>query len=332
MNNEENLLAKFYRGECTRDEIERLLNKIREGEDADDLEIMAQLWEALRDFPQLEEPQAHRIVKRTLDKIEKNETGPLSSNPKNSGRRVGKGQYGKWRIAAAAVLLLAVAAWMWMRSSPTPLEFRTAFGEQRTITLPDQSQVKLNANSTIRYHADWTSAAVRQVWLEGEAYFQVQKDVENARKFRVITRDLTVEVMGTVFNVNTRQAATEVFLEEGKVNVDLEETEEDIMMDPGELVTYSVKTHRSQKRKIVQEEAPASWKDGTIILQDSPLLKIIEKLEEIHGITVKVENRALLEKRYTYHMPVNNLDTAILIMEASIGQPLERTDGTLIIK
>jgi ferric-dicitrate binding protein FerR (iron transport regulator) len=331
MTTKELLLAKYYRGECNREEMELLLTQLQESKDGDYSAIMDQLWEQLTDYPELDKPAATRILDTTLRRIENSDTRDREGEKGKSHRRR-KFNFFR-RLSAAAVFLgiMAVAFWLW-RPLSNSVKIHTAYGEQRMITLPDESTVKLNANSSIRFFEDWEEESVRKVWLEGEAYFQVRKDVETERKFQVITRDLTVEVLGTIFNVNTREEATEVFLEEGKVHVDLERSEDDLMMDPGELVTYSVKTRQPQKRKVVQEEAPASWKDGTIILQKASLRYIIEKMEEIYGISTRVENEILLNRTFNFPMPVDNLDTAFLLLQESTGLVMERKADELIIK
>ncbi|WP_170110270.1 FecR family protein [Flavilitoribacter nigricans] len=329
MTSKEQLLAKYYRGECTREEMELLLDQLRDAKDEDYSDIMARLWRQLNDFPDLEDGAASRIMEKTLTKIGnmEDELGKAGSKP---SRHSGSGRFFRRLSAAAAILALIAAGTWWIRSADS-VELHTAYGEQRTISLPDQSTVILNANSNISFHQDWSEDEVRKVWLEGEAYFKVRKDTTDGRKFQVVTRDLTVEVLGTVFNVHTREEATQVFLEEGKINVDLEDQEEDILMDPGELVTYSVKTHIPQKRKIV-EEAPSSWKDGTIILQEVTLRAIIQKMEEIYGVSSRVESQTLLDRTFNFPMPVNNLDTAVLLLMESTGLIIEQEDDELIVK
>lgn len=331
MTTKEQLLAKFYRRECSRQEMELLMAQLEESDDGDYSGIMAQLWERLKDHPDLDEPVASRILQNTLQKLERDGAADQLKNEQNRVKPGKGGLFQRLSIAAGFLVIIAVAAWIWWPSAGS-VEIHTAYGEQRTITLPDQSTVKLNANSTISFYGDWQDEEVRQVWLEGEAYFQVKKDLDNERKFEVITRDLTVEVLGTIFNVNTREQATMVFLEEGKVQIDLEDKEEAILMDPGEVVTYSVKTRQSQKRKIIREEAPASWKDGTIILQKASLQTIMQKMEEIYGVTNKVNNQTLLNRTFNFPMPIDNLDTAFLLLKESTGLEIEKRGNELIVK
>jgi ferric-dicitrate binding protein FerR (iron transport regulator) len=126
-----------------------------------------------------------------------------------------------YKVAATLLFLMAVSLW-WYSSSQGLLEIRTAFGEQRSVTLPDQSSVVLNGNSTLRYASHWDKDSPREVWIEGEGFFSVIH-TKSHQKFVVHgVSQLNVEVLGTKFNVKTRQSDSEVMLAEGKVKLELE--------------------------------------------------------------------------------------------------------------
>jgi len=79
----------------------------------------------------------------------------------------------RWNwVAAACVSLIALAGALWWYDQQ-PVTISTAFGETRTIRLPDGSHVTLNAHSTLSYPRHWDSGQARQVWLQGEAFFWV---------------------------------------------------------------------------------------------------------------------------------------------------------------
>src|SRR5690625_2537866 len=106
------------------------------------------------------------------------------------------------------------------------LVYRTGFGEKLDIELDDGSQITLNANSVLRWAEDWQDNKDRQVVLEGEAFFEVKR--QDGIPFTVMTDDVAVEVLGTSFNVDSRESSTRVYLDEGKINLKLKkETIED---------------------------------------------------------------------------------------------------------
>src|SRR5690606_22589795 len=120
------------------------------------------------------------------------------------------------------------------------------------------------------YPEDWDHQAVREVWLEGEAFFHVQeKSSPGGIKFIVHTEGVDVEVLGTRFNVRNRRHATEVVLNSGKVKLNFGGKEE-VLMEPGDLVEYSAKT-QSYAHKQVNSETYTSWRNHVLTFDESTL-------------------------------------------------------------
>lgn len=142
------------------------------------------------------------------------------------------------RVAAVflAVAIVGGLLFLSLHEHENPICICTAYGKTERITLPDQSVVLLNANSVLSYNDKWTDNKTREVWLAGEAYFEVKKsDARGNAKFVVHTDQLSVEVLGTEFNVNNRRGKTQVVLNAGKVRLTSDTTlEKEIIMAPGE--------------------------------------------------------------------------------------------------
>ena len=97
--------------------------------------------------------------------------------------------------------------------------YKTAFGETRTVTLTDGSQVTLNANSSLRVPRFGFGKRTRDVTLLGEADFSI-KHLPDDQRFVVQTdKNFEVVVLGTEFLVNTREKGTKVVLNKGKVRL-----------------------------------------------------------------------------------------------------------------
>ncbi len=210
---------------------------------------------------------------------------------------------------AATVLVLAMTSFLgWQLLRDTTQVLTTAYSEQKEITLSDGTFVVLNANSTLTYD----ERSPREVRLEGEAYFEVAKKPSTGAKFFVETADLEVQVLGTIFNVNSRGESTEVFLEEGKVNLSLLKPEaETIEMVPGDLVRFSSKSQELQEEKNAIALDNTSWKDGTLMFRDIPLPQVLKDLTEIYGVTFRLENEGLKQKIINGGVPIKSLDIAI---------------------
>lgn len=215
--------------------------------------------------------------------------------------------FSRWKVAASILICLLGAALIYGWRSPTFITHTTAYGEIQDLSLPDGSLVVLSANSSLRYPADWQSGADREVWLDGEAFFKVEKRLgdnkhsgANYAKFTVRTAKLAVEVLGTEFSVRHRQAATSVVLTEGQVRVSGIEDQEEVLLEPGEMLTYSADALELSR---VDARAKNSWKESLLIFKDKPLSYLIERLEDTYGYRIKVSSPEILEHRFSGSCP-----------------------------
>ncbi len=237
------LIQKLYEGTCSRQEVELLFDHIKANPSADYTEVMSLIWANMKELSEPSSEESERIYESVLAKVKNDEQAPDLKPTPSPLEVVSKRR--RWRIgvgvAASVGLLLALGVWLFNELRTPLITIQTAFAEQQTLILPDSSIVELNANSSISYRDNWTNRESRIVWLTGEAFFHVTKKQRTGQKFCVLTNDLTVEVLGTSFNVNTHHEETKVFLEEGKVKLNFDTFSEEILMEPGELVTYSQK-------------------------------------------------------------------------------------------
>src|SRR5690625_7935610 len=107
----------------------------------------------------------------------------------------------------------------------------------------------MNRNSTHLVNRNLSRQKLREVFLTGEANFWITKGESEEARFVVHTKDLDVEVLGTRFNVNSRDLETIVYLEEGSVKVERKDRKkEKIYLTPREKVEY-----RSEERRVGKE-------------------------------------------------------------------------------
>ena len=238
----------------------------------------------------------------------------------------------RWEIAATIALLIATCVGVWkVAFNPSfPTHYAANYGEWKTIELPDGSTVHLNANSTLHLAKNWDEVTNRTVQLEGEAYFEVAKKPATNAKFLVTTTDLSIEVLGTQFNVNTKSENTEVFLEEGKIKLDLGTN--DAMMTPGDFIAYSPKNKKIIENKKLRTDLPGSWRSGVLSIKEKTIGQIAEKIEEIYGIQVHIEKKELAKEIRTIAIPIDRLEIAIPILETTLKASIERKQNQLIIK
>ena len=165
-------------------------------------------------------------------------------------RWIGKGF---WRIAASILALVVAGLGILFQNQPQDKlkEYVTQKGETEKIELPDGSRVYMKENSSLSYATNWNEMETRKVQLRGEAYFQVEEQLYegNQVKFVVQANGLSVEVVGTEFVVNNRSSRTHVALNSGKIRLKLEQTNQVLNMNPGDVVEYDASNNKLLSRR-----------------------------------------------------------------------------------
>lgn len=235
-----------------------------------------------------------------------------------------------YKLAAACILLTVISTFCYFQlTSKNQIEYITSNGEWEKITLPDGSKVQLNANSQLSLIKDWKEGEDRMVWLKGEAFFQVEKKPSTNAKFTVVTKDLKIKILGTTFNVNTRNQQTEVFLEEGKITLELDEKKESI--EPGEFIAYSKEKKKITSRHKKTEKIHSDWKNGFLKINNASMKVILDEIEIIYGIDLIATHEKILEKEGTITIPVDNLAMTKAILERAMNVKIEKKGKQLFI-
>jgi ferric-dicitrate binding protein FerR (iron transport regulator) len=228
----------------------------------------------------------------------------------------------RWGLrAAASIALLAVLFFLLQQYLFNPaVTHQTPFGRQLSFMLPDSTLIELNANSRLTYRKQ----NPRRVWLNGEAFFRVRKKPAAGANFLVITNDLTVEVLGTAFNVLENQDKTEVVLEEGSVRLNLNrDFEEELYMEPGEMVAFSAKSNQKVEKRKVKTQPLTSWKDGVLEFEDVSLSELMERIEAIYGWRAVYHDEEMKNRKVSIPLPANDLDLALLMLGKAIEIDIE---------
>lgn len=159
-------------------------------------------------------------------------------------------------------------------------EMRIQHGMDYTMTLPDGTQVFMNAQSRLRFPLKF-SGGRREVEFEGEAYFSVTKDADNP--FIIKTGGVEVAVLGTEFNLRAYGDEAEVVttLVSGKVQVRDDGNVCDI--EPGEQAVYSTQTGEFSTRR-VDVDFYTAWCRSEIMFKDATLEDIMKNLGRWYGV------------------------------------------------
>lgn len=202
---------------------------------------------------------------------------------------------------AAALAIIFVASWMIIHKV-NRVEILVALGNTHTVMLPDESTVKLNAGSSISYRK-WKFSENRKVSLQGEAFFEVKP----AGSFIVVSDSKTIEVLGTSFNVYSRNNSFRVQCITGKVKVVLKDTSS-IVLSRGQAVKTKSGNGKPEVYTVDTLKAN-SWIRGEFWYDAEPLSSVLEEIERQFNITI--ESSVNNERLYTGYFKNNNLVTAL---------------------
>lgn len=227
-------------------------------------------------------------------------------------QEVGNSKFGIIRmlslgIAASFLLFAAITFWPGQNNS---VSYEMAFNEQLKENLPDQSEFVLNADSKLSYNSKkWSTE--RKLHLEGEAHFKVQKGA----KFTVITSQGEVEVLGTEFNVKSRDGTLEVTCFEGRVEVRA-------INEVKKIITADQIIRIDKDGKVMEWEGPLSnsdsWTSGITKLRNVTLAQVIRELERQFDIEIDasgIDQSVIL----TCNFQQNDLNNALLTTMTAVS-------------
>ena len=201
----------------------------------------------------------------------------------------------------------------------------TSRGGEYKLILSDGTKVWLNADSRFEFPSKFVGQE-RRVYVEGEVYFEVAKDVSHP--FVVTTKQAKVRVLGTSFNV--RAYPDEIYrttLLEGCVEVLYKK--DVVKLQPHEQWILDGDVGRVAP---VNVRMAASWKNGSFAFDDEPLLNVFQELERWYDVHVFIANEEIREMKFTGIFPrYANMDKVLNIVELATGVSCKVSNRTIVI-
>ena len=201
-------------------------------------------------------------------------------------------------------------------------------GGEFTLTLSDGTKVWLNSQSKIRYPVIFNDIT-REVYLEGEAYFEVAKDPQHP--FHVNARNgVNIEVLGTSFNVRsyTDENAIETVLEEGSVR--MSQGKDAVILSPGNKAVYL--PNEPIQLTTVNTELYTAWRHGQYIFMEESVENILKQLSRWYDIEVFYSNEAAKSVVFSGDVrKYDDINTLLEAMEIAGGIHFRINGKTLIV-
>lgn len=217
---------------------------------------------------------------------------------------------GNWAMAASLIFLMGLSCFFYLSFTKTvSKEYATKLGEHSKITLSDGTQIWLNAGSLIKYPTKF-KGGTREVYLTGEAFFDVAKDKEHP--FIIHTDRMDTKVLGTSFNVQAYpdHAMQEVSVLTGRVNVKSTVTDENVYVTPGQKAVFKSKNNKLQAFTNIPVNSISLWRKNIIVFEDAPLPEVIATINRNYNVGIQIENKNLNNLKisaYFKELPVNQV-------------------------
>ncbi|WP_294080023.1 FecR family protein [Proteiniphilum sp. UBA5384] len=303
MNNDvSQIIIRVLRGNQTEEDMQVFLQWYRASSENKTLFLqLKHIYDLRRGGLNPDETEVLESWDRLVVKLKKRSSGtllPTASNRHFPG-------IVKFLGAAAVAVILVIAGIQFFRTGDGSVEWievTTGIGSQsKTVILADGSVVRLNVSSSLRYPEKFNTAN-REVYLDGEAYFNITED--KARTFVVHTDKQSISVLGTEFNVSgySSDPYTVTTLVTGKVKLDIYDGENnlknEVMMEPDQQVYFDKEFLRMTLSEVNARDV-TSWMEGIYSFRDAPLEEITRRFEKIYGVTIFIPDEADRQEKYT---------------------------------
>lgn len=235
---------------------------------------------------------------------------------------------------AAVIAITVVCGTYWYKSKISEMShamniITVPAGQRVNLTLPDGTDVWLNARSKMQYPAVFSDLK-REIKLDGEGYFDVSHRTE--KPFVVKTKKFDVEVLGTKFNVEAYSDSEDfcTSLMEGSVRVtENERPSESLTLSPNHQASW--RDGRLQS-SVISDFDSFRWKEGLICFKNMNFDQLMMRFEKCYGIRIVVENTRLMEYTCSGKFRIaDGVDNALRILQKDAKYTFERNKDDSII-
>ncbi|MRG45051.1 DUF4974 domain-containing protein [Chitinophaga sp. SYP-B3965] len=279
------LIQQYYNNRSTREELEELMNIIQTGEQDGEIDkLMQGFYEEIKHDVSAEKKQTKRMLQ------------PAISAEKNDYNKPSVVIMRLWPVAACLCLAIASATFFLLSdhtkqgSEMAVVKKFTDKAEHKYLLLSDSTQVWLNASSTIDYPETFGKDK-REVYLKGEAFFEVKNAAESP--FIIHTGTVTTIVLGTSFNVKAYegQEHVTVSVKSGKVQV-LKQNKLISTLTKGQETKVS-KMNGPDENEEVNNDLVGAWQQGYLSYEEVRFADIISDMERVYNVDITIRNEQL---------------------------------------
>jgi len=237
------------------------------------------------------------------------------------------------KYAAIGLLLLALpfSYYIGTRNSVSKDSMTTiscAYGDKSSIVLPDSTRVWLNSGSRLSFSTDFKRAD-RKVNLEGEAFFSVTKDKNHP--FRVKTKEVDVEVLGTKFNLKAypEESSVSTTLVEGSVKMSSQN--EQVVIKPNQKLEFDKTSKKMSLSNLADTSEDTEWKDGRLTFHNKSLGELEPILKRWFDVDIIFADEQVKSRKFTGVLQRESILEAISYFDLSKYVKCEIKGNKIII-
>lgn len=317
------LVRLYKRGSLSREQLDRLkvlTDSMDEQELADAFDSIA----GNNEFPALTDSRVDSIVADVMDQIQ--------SQPSFWMRMIKP-----FAAAAAIIIPILLIGGIILYNKVSQFDtyksiiaqetvISTGVDERVSVNLPDGSSVTLNSETNLSYSITDFNDKERRVDMDGYASFKVAS--KEKCPFIINCKELNVKVLGTIFDLMARSAASQamLYLKEGSVEMVSESTGEKVKVTPSQLVILDYSTGHFTMRTMKNNNDAMAALRGDLIYSGAPFDEMILSVEKHYGIKIEYDSKRFINKKFTGYLPADNLNESLRILEKAYGLRSYATD------
>lgn len=243
---------------------------------------------------------------------------------KKEGKEVKMGFSIFYRVAAVLAIVLGLSYVYFDNQPEEMLSLMTSSGQTEMVVLADGSEVWVNENSTLSYPKDF-DGEMRRVTLDGEAFFDVAKNKE--KPFVIRANDASIMVLGTSFNVSTKDDYATVNVVSGKVALTENGGNHKVILVKGETGVYNQGELTEFETTNVNNMA---WRTGKLVFKASKLVNVVTVLEQHYNTKVVLEGN-IENCLVTSEFEKVELQEVLDVLSSIANLQYEKKNGTIYL-
>lgn len=241
-------------------------------------------------------------------------------------------QYKNWIVAASVIFLIGLSVFFHQSANGVvTTQLTVKLGEHAAVKLSDGTRIWLNAGSVLKYPKEF-KGDTREVYLTGEAFFDVAKDKKHP--FIIHTNKMDTKVLGTSFNVQAYpdQRTQEVSVMTGRVNVKSTVTDENVYVTPGQKVIFKSQNNKLQAFKDIPVNTISLWRKNIMVFEETPLPEVIATINRNYNVAIEVKNKQLNTLKISGYFKELTADQVIVLVCNIINAEYKMDSGIYTIE